>query len=192
MNIANKLTILRVLMIPVFLVFMLIDFWEYNYYVAFAIFAVASYTDYLDGHLARKYNLVTNFGKFMDPLADKLLVAAALIGFVELTIVPAWIVIITISREFIISGFRLVAANQGLVLAAGWWGKAKTAVQMTMILVLLFWMNFQPNDILILEYFERLLYYVGQITMYASVVLSIISATEYIVKNLNVLKEGSK
>lgn len=192
MNIANKLTIIRVLMIPAFLVFMLIDFWEYNYYVAFVIFAVASYTDYLDGHLARKYNLVTNFGKFMDPLADKLLVAAALIGFVQLDVVPAWIVIVTVSREFIISGFRLIAANQGLVLAAGWWGKAKTAVQMTMILVLLFWMNFQSYDIVILEYFERLLYYVGQITMYASVILAIISATEYIVKNINVLKEGSK
>ncbi|MDF2820360.1 MAG: putative rane protein [Clostridiales bacterium] len=192
MNIANRLTLIRVLLIPLFLVFMLIDFWDYNNYIAFVIFAVASYTDYLDGHLARKHNLVTNFGKFMDPLADKLLVGAALIGFVELGIVPAWIVIITISREFIISGFRLVAASQGLVMAAGWWGKVKTAVQMTMILVLLLWMNFHTYDIVILEYFDTLLKYVGIITMYASVALAIISATEYIVKNLNVLKEGSK
>jgi CDP-diacylglycerol--glycerol-3-phosphate 3-phosphatidyltransferase len=192
MNIANRLTLIRVLLIPLFLIFMLIDFWDYNNYIAFVIFAVASYTDYLDGHLARKHNLVTNFGKFMDPLADKLLVGAALIGFVELGIVPAWIVIITISREFIISGFRLVAASQGLVMAAGWWGKVKTAVQMTMILVLLLWMNFHTYDIVILEYFDTLLKYVGIITMYASVALAIISATEYIVKNLNVLKEGSK
>lgn len=176
MNLPNKLTILRVCMIPFFLIFMLIDF-EGNWakWVALAIFVVASLTDMLDGKIARKYNLVTNFGKFMDPLADKLLVGAALICFVELGKVPAWIVIVIISREFIISGFRLIAADKGIVMAAGMSGKLKTVCQMIMIIVVI-------ADIPGFEIVETVL-------IYASLVLTIVSMCDYLYHNRNVLAD---
>ena len=126
MNLPNKLTTARVIMIPFFLVFLMTNFFEGSNYVALAIFIIASLTDVLDGKIARKYNLVTNFGKFMDPLADKLLVCSAMIAFIELGLMPAWIVIIIIAREFIISGFRLIAAEKNVVIAAGMSGKIKT------------------------------------------------------------------
>ena len=131
MNLPNKLTVLRVIMIPFFVAFMLVDITgNADKYIALVLFCAASLTDMLDGKIARKYNLVTNFGKFMDPLADKLLVSSAMIAFVELGRIPCWIVIVIIAREFIISGFRLVAADNGIVIAAGIWGKIKTAEQM--------------------------------------------------------------
>lgn len=121
MNLPNKLTILRVIMIPFFVLFLLSGIGgEAGKWIALVLFVVASLTDLLDGKIARKYNLVTNFGKFMDPLADKLLVCSALICFVELGRLPAWMVIIIISREFIISGFRLIAADNGIVIAASY------------------------------------------------------------------------
>ena len=132
MNLPNKLTTARVIVIPFFLVFLMTNFFEGSNYVALAIFIIASLTDMLDGKIARKYNLVTNFGKFMDPLADKLLVCSAMIAFIELGLMPAWIVIIIIAREFIISGFRLIAAEKNVVIAAGMSGKIKTTVQMIM------------------------------------------------------------
>ena len=119
MNLANKLTTFRVLCIPIFVVFMLIESISYNYYLAAIVFIVASITDLFDGKIARKYHLVTNFGKFMDPLADKMLVSAALICLTP-KMIPSWVVIIIISRELFISGFRMLAADQGIVLAAGW------------------------------------------------------------------------
>ena len=125
MNLPNKLTIIRVCLIPFFVAALLFDHGN-NYtmrIVANVLFIVASLTDLFDGKIARKYNLVTNFGKFMDPLADKLLVCSALICLIELGQLPAWVVIIIISREFIISGFRLVAADNGVVIAASYWGK---------------------------------------------------------------------
>ena len=139
MNLPNKLTILRVIMIPFFVAALLYDGGanQNMRYVAAALFIIASLTDMLDGKIARKYNLVTNFGKFMDPLADKLLVCSALICFVELDKLPAWMVIIIIAREFIISGFRLVASDNGIVIAASWWGKSKTISQMIMIILLI-------------------------------------------------------
>lgn len=138
MNLPNKLTLFRVVLIPFFVFFLLAPFFEgYGNYIAVAIFIVASITDFLDGHIARKYNLVTNFGKFMDPLADKLLVCSALICLIELSLIPAWIVIIIIAREFIISGFRLVAADNGVVIAASYWGKFKTTFQILMVIVLI-------------------------------------------------------
>ena len=139
MNLPNKITILRVIMIPFFVFFMLTDFVDCSNYIAVAIFIVASLTDTLDGYIARKYDLVSNFGKFMDPLADKLLVCSALICFVSIpdNPMPVWGVIIIISREFIISGFRLVASDAGKVIAAGWWGKIKTVVQMLMSILLI-------------------------------------------------------
>ena len=138
MNLPNKLTVLRILMVPFFVFFMLTDVGgAANKWIALALFCVASLTDLLDGKIARKYNLVTNFGKFMDPLADKLLVCSAMICMIETKKLAAWFVIVIIAREFIISGFRLVASDNGIVIAASYWGKFKTVSQMAMIIVLI-------------------------------------------------------
>lgn len=177
MNLANKLTTFRVLCIPIFIVFMLIESISYNYYLAAIVFIVASITDLFDGKIARKYHLVTNFGKFMDPLADKMLVSAALICLTP-KMIPSWVVIIIISRELFISGFRMLAADQGIVLAAGWWGKFKTAFSMVMIIVLI--VNTPLNN--------SVLYIIGQILIWISLALTIISMIEYVSKNFNVLK----
>ena len=176
MNLANKLTTFRVLCIPIFVVFMLIESIPYNYYLAAIVFIVASITDLFDGKIARKYHLVTNFGKFMDPLADKMLVSAALICLTP-KMIPSWVVII-MSRELFISGFRMLAADQGIVLAAGWWGKFKTAFSMVMIIVLI--VNTPLNN--------SVLYIIGQILIWISLALTIISMIEYVSKNFNVLK----
>lgn len=180
MNLPNKLTIFRILCIPVFVVLMLVNTIPYNNYIAVGVFIIASLTDMLDGKIARKYNLVTNFGKFMDPLADKLLVASALICFVEVDRVPAWIVLIIISREFIISGFRLVAAEGGKVIAAGYWGKIKTAV--TMVTIIFMIPNFGG-----IFFGASWVYPLEQILVYASLILTIISLIDYLVKNKEVL-----
>lgn len=177
MNLANKLTTFRVLCIPIFVVFMLIESIPYNYYLAAIVLIVASITDLFDGKIARKYHLVTNFGKFMDPLADKMLVSAALICLTP-KMIPSWVVIIIISRELFISGFRMLAADQGIVLAAGWWGKFKTAFSMVMIIVLI--VNTPLNN--------SVLYIIGQILIWISLALTIISMIEYVSKNFNVLK----
>lgn len=178
MNLPNKLTILRVVLIPFFVICMLVDEIPYNNYIALVIFAAASLTDMLDGYIARKYDLVTNFGKFMDPLADKLLVSSALICFLEVpgNPMPAWAVIIIISREFIISGFRLVASDAGVVIAAGWWGKVKTVVQLFM------------SILLILDWNGAVVDTVEWIFIYAAVILTVISLVDYLVKNKDVLK----
>lgn len=178
MNLPNKLTILRVILIPFFVACMLVEQIPYNNYIALVIFVVASLTDMLDGKIARKYNLVTNFGKFMDPLADKLLVSAALICFLEVpgNPMPAWVVIIIISREFIISGFRLVASDAGVVIAAGWWGKVKTVVQLLMSILLILNLNGSVIDV------------VEWIFIYVAVILTVISLVDYLVKNRDVLK----
>ncbi len=180
MNLPNKLTILRVIMIPFFLVFMLTDLMGTNgKFIACALFVIASFTDFLDGYIARKNNLVTNFGKFMDPLADKLLVGAAIISFVELDRLAAWIVIIIISREFIISGFRLVASDNGVVIAASYWGKFKTVTQMIMIVLLI--LDFQNSVFILLE----------NVFIYAALILTVVSLVDYMIKNKKVLSEGS-
>lgn len=175
MNLPNKITIVRVLLIPVFLVFMLVEGIPYGQYLAVAVFIIASLTDALDGYLARKYNLITNFGKFMDPLADKLLVCSALICFVALGRLPAWIAIIIISREFIISGFRLVAADAGVVIAASYWGKFKTTSQMIMSVLLILCLDFSWAKI------------AEQIFIYLSLVLTVVSLVDYLYKNRSVL-----
>lgn len=179
MNLPNKLTMLRIIMIPFFVFFMLTDFVPGSNYIALGIFALASLTDLIDGKLARKYNLVTNFGKFMDPIADKLLVASALIAFVETGAMPAWIVIILIAREFVVSGFRLVASDAGIVLAAGWSGKFKTATQMIMCCFLI--VGFGE------KYFA--MHIAEQVLIYISLVLSIVSMVEYLVKNRKVISD---
>ena len=178
MNLPNKLTCFRVVLIPFFVFFLLAPWFEgYGNYIAVGIFIVASITDFLDGYLARKYNLVTNFGKFMAPLADKLLVCSALICLVELELLPSWIVVIIIAREFIISGFRLIASDNGVVIAASYWGKFKTVFQIFMVIVLI--VNIQ----------NFVFYVIGQALIYISLALTIISLIDYIVKNKNVLKD---
>ena len=178
MNLPNKLTIFRIILIPFFVFFLLAPYFEgYGNYIAVAIFIVASLTDLLDGKIARKYNLVTNFGKFMDPLADKLLVCSAMICLIELDSIPSWVVIIIISREFIISGFRLVASDNGVVIAASYWGKFKTTFQMLMVIVLI--LNIKT------PFFN----YLGIMLIVIATTLTIISLIDYIVKNKDVLKE---
>lgn len=191
MNLPNKLTILRTILIPFFLVAMLCDeyyggFIPFGNWIALVIFAVASITDMLDGKIARKYNLVTNFGKFMDPLADKLLVSSAMIAFVELGRIPCWIVIVIIAREFIISGFRLVAADNGIVIAAGIWGKIKTAEQMVMLCILL--ADFGS----IFPSAADTIHIVENVLVYIALILTIVSLIDYLVHNKGVLTENNK
>lgn len=176
MNLPNKLTVLRMIMIVPFVVFMLTDVaGDMSKWIALALFVVASLTDLLDGHIARKYNLVTNFGKFMDPLADKLLVCAAMICLVETGKIPSWVVIIIISREFIISGFRLIASDNGIVIAASYWGKFKTVFQMIMIVLMI-------ADIAAIQI-------VTQIVMWIALVLTVVSLIDYLKKNWHVMGE---
>ena len=180
MNLPNKLTILRVIMIPFFVFFLLSGVGgSASKWIALVIFAAASITDTLDGYIARRDNLITDFGKFMDPLADKLLVCSALICFVELDKLPAWMVIIIIAREFIISGFRLVASDNGIVIAASWWGKIKTVVQMLMSVLLI--LNFSGTVIDIVEY----------VFIYAAIILTVVSLIDYLYKNWKVLDDGN-
>lgn len=176
MNLPNKLTVLRVIMIPFFIFFMLTDYaGAAAKWVALAIFIIASLTDMLDGKIARKYNLVTNFGKFMDPLADKLLVCAAMICLVEMGKLASWMVIIIISREFIISGFRLIAADNGVVIAASYWGKFKTVFQMVMICLLI-------ADI-------GAIAVVTTVVTWIALILTVVSLVDYLMKNKDVMKD---
>ena len=179
MNVPNRLTILRVIMIPLFVVAMLWESLPYSDYIALVLFAGACITDFFDGYLARKYNQITTFGKFMDPLADKLLVCAALICFLADANpeMPVWAVIIIISREFIISGFRLVAAEKGITIAASYWGKVKTVVQMIMSILLIIHFNHPVFRI------------IDAIFIYAAVILTVISLIDYIYKNREIMKD---
>ena len=175
-HVPNTLTIIRFLLIP----FIVACIFNGNFIAAFIIFTISGITDIADGFIARKFNLVSNFGKLMDPLADKLLVSTALICFVSVpdNPMPVWGVIVIISREFIISGFRLVAANEGIVLAASWWGKIKTTVQMVMSVLLI--VNFDGEVIDIIE----------NIFIYAAIALTVISLVDYLIKNWKVLDDG--
>lgn len=180
MNLPNKITLFRVFMIPLFVVLMMLQRIPGNEFYALAVYAIACISDALDGHIARKYNLITDFGKFMDPVADKLLVCSALICFVEQGLMPAWIALIIIARELIIDGFRLVAAGKGIVIAASIWGKAKTVVQMIACFVLIL-----NADYLLFNILE-------QVLIYGSLVLTVISLCDYIYKNRTVLTEGTR
>lgn len=178
MNLPNKLTVLRVIMIPFFVLFMLTGWGgAANKWICLILFVVASLTDFLDGYIARRDNLVTNFGKFMDPLADKLLVCSAMICLIPLERIPAWIVIIIIAREFIISGFRLVASDNGIVIAASYWGKFKTNFQMFMVIFM------------ILNY-GGVFHIITQALMWIALALTIISLADYVIKNKQVLTDG--
>lgn len=175
MNLPNKLTIIRMVMIPFFVVFLLMK----QYSIAAGIFIAASLTDFLDGYIARKYQLITNFGKLMDPLADKLLVTSALVCLVELGDISSWMVLIIISREFIISTLRAVAASEGIVIAASKWGKYKTISQMVAIISILF-RNYP---------FELWRFPFSDIALWAAVILTILSGVDYIIKNKQLFAE---
>ena len=173
MNTANKLTILRAVMIPAFLLVLYLDVPWANYW-ALAIFAAASVTDTLDGYIARHYNQITDFGKFMDPLADKCLVTAAMLWFVEVGQMPAWALLVVIVREFGVSGLRMVAADKGRVIAAGWSGKVKTAATMVCVILMLL----PLPDI------------VNEICTAVIVLTTVYSGVEYFMKNVDVLAEA--
>ena len=178
MNLPNKLTILRVILIPFFVVFMLFDITgAADKWIALVIFCVASLTDMLDEKIARKYNLVTNFGKFMDPLADKLLVCTALICLTSMNRLNVIVVLVIIAREFIISGFRLVASDNGIVIAASYWGKFKTVSQMALIIVLIMDLGGVWNV-------------VGTVLTWVALLLTVVSLIDYIAKNKQVLTQG--
>ena len=178
MNLPNKLTVLRVIMVPFFVFFMLTDVGgAANKWIALVTFCAASLTDMLDGKIARARNLVTNFGKFMDPLADKLLVCSAMICLIPAGMLEAWFVIVIIAREFIISGFRLVASDNGIVIAASYWGKFKTVSQMAMIIVLI-------ADL------GGIFQVIGIVLIWVSLILTVVSLIDYVAKNVQVLTQG--
>ncbi|MBQ8993018.1 MAG: CDP-diacylglycerol--glycerol-3-phosphate 3-phosphatidyltransferase [Turicibacter sp.] len=192
MNLANKLTLLRIILIPFFIVCFYIPNLVVNtvsvnnYLIPYAnllglfIFLLAAITDFIDGYIARKYNMITDFGKFMDPLADKLLVTAALLILIENSLISGWVVFIILAREFIVTGFRTIAASKGVVIAAGWLGKIKTVVQFIMI-----------STLLLLNYpFELFNWPVDRIFVALAVILTLASGVEYIYKNLHIFDEA--
>ena len=190
MNLANKLTILRIFLVPIFLIFISANFIPYGTIVATVIFIIAALTDKLDGYIARSRNQITVFGKFMDPLADKLLVTAALVSLVEFQIISGWVAMIIIAREFAVTGLRSVAASEGIVIAASGWGKAKTVVQIVAIIFalldlnhsyVLFLTKFGSPDITI---FMR---NITKVTMGAAIIITIISGVDYFMKNKNIV-----
>lgn len=179
MNLPNKLTVLRVIMVPFFVAFLLYPLaGDASKYVALALFCIASLTDFLDGYLARKHNLVTNFGKFMDPLADKLLVCSALICLSSMGKLATWITLIIIAREFIISGFRLVASDNGIVIAASYWGKFKTVSHMAMIIMLILDLQIPAYQM------------ITKVVVIVGLILTVVSLVDYVIKNKQVLTEG--
>lgn len=191
MNIPNRITLSRILLIPIFIILMSIPFdwgeWDIgdatlpiSHFIAALLFVIASTTDWVDGYYARKHNLVTNLGKFLDPLADKLLVSAALIILVEMGAAPAWVVILIISREFAVTGLRLVAAGEGIVLAAGKMGKLKTATQMIAISTLLLH-NF-PFSYMSIPF--------GTIMLYIALFFTVLSGVDYFIKNWHVMRDS--
>ena len=181
MNVPNALTMVRIACTPIIiLLFMLNIPHGIGYFCALGVYVLACVTDFLDGYIARQYNLVTDFGKFMDPLADKLLVATALICLTGSGVIPAWVSVILIGREFVISGFRLIAAEKGVVIAAGIWGKAKTMTQMIAVIMLL-----SPITAL---WFRV----IALVLLYASVALSLISVADYMVRNKAVLEDSGE
>jgi len=177
MNLANKLTMLRIFMIPLFLVFIAVRI-PYGTEIATALFIIAALTDKLDGYIARSRNQITNFGKFMDPLADKLLVTAALISLVEFHVIPTWIAMIIITREFAVTGLRAIAAAEGNVIAASWWGKIKTVVQIIAIICALVNLTYSA------PFFNAL----TKISMLIAVIVTILSGVDYFMKNKQFIK----
>lgn len=180
MNLANKLTMARIFLVPVFMFFLLVKI-PYGDVIAVSLFVIAALTDTLDGYIARSKNQVTKFGKFMDPLADKLLVSAALVSLLQMGKVSAWVVMIIIAREFAITGFRVLAASEGITIAASWWGKIKTITQITAIITLL--LNNYPFRLIGIP-FDR-------ISLGLAVIFTIVSAADYMYTNRKVFSTHS-
>lgn len=192
MNLANKLTLGRIFLVPIFLIFIAATDIPYGTFIATFIFILASLTDKLDGYIARSRNQITNFGKFMDPLADKLLVTSALISLVELQIVPSWAAVVIIAREFAVSGLRTVAAADGKVIAASWWGKIKTVIQIIAIIVLLLQVNIATSEYLTNlvvnnAFFTWFFEYMPNILLDGAVLITLISGFDYFRKNKNTI-----
>ena len=190
MNLPNKLTMLRIILVPFFVLFMSIKTSAINLFIALIVFSVASLTDMLDGKIARKYGLVTNFGKLMDPLADKVLVMSAMLCFVSANLAPAWIVIVILTREFLVTSLRLIAAGEGTVIAADKWGKIKTVTQMIWIIWTIFWLFviatgiFNGSD----DHSVAVIgYLLSDILMYASTFFTLLSGFNYVYKNRQLL-----
>lgn len=188
MNLANKLTMGRIFLIPIFLIFIAVKDIPYGTVIATLIFVLASLTDKLDGYIARSRNQITTFGKFMDPLADKLLVTAALISLVDLHVVPGWAAIIIIAREFAVSGLRTIAASEGKIIAASWWGKIKTVIQIIAIIAMLLKINvdnvaYLSNLISTSDFWKNFFLYVPDLFMYMAVIITLVSGYDYFKKN---------
>jgi CDP-diacylglycerol---glycerol-3-phosphate 3-phosphatidyltransferase len=178
MNLANKLTIMRIFLIPIFLIFIAVNSIPYGKLIATAVFVIAALTDKLDGYIARSRNQITRFGKFMDPLADKLLVTAALISLVEFQLIPTWVAMIIIAREFAVTGLRTLAAAEGMVIAASWWGKIKTVIQIIAIIFAL--VNLNYNSLYLAE--------ATKIIMYLAIIITLVSGFDYFIKNKDVIQ----
>lgn len=192
MNLANKLTMLRIFLVPLFLLFIAVQGIPYGIFIATFIFIIASLTDQLDGYIARSRNQVTTFGKFMDPLADKLLVTAALISLVEMQVIPSWAAVIIIAREFAVSGLRTLAASEGKVIAASYWGKIKTVIQIVAIVALLIQVSVGQSEyftslIVGNVFMETVLKYVPMILLILAVIATILSGIDYFKKNKKVI-----
>lgn len=178
MNLANKITMLRILMIPIFMVLMLMEF-HYHMEAALAVFLIASLTDKLDGYIARKYNMITDFGKFMDPLADKLLVTGAFVVLIQFGRIEAWIVFVILAREFAVTGFRSLAAAQNIIIAASNYGKMKTVIQIVAVAILL--LDNYP--------FSLINFPMDVIMVYSTLVITVLSGLDYFIKNIQVLNK---
>ncbi|ADK14395.1 MULTISPECIES: CDP-diacylglycerol--glycerol-3-phosphate 3-phosphatidyltransferase [Clostridium] len=192
MNLANKLTMLRMILIPFFLIFITVKGMPYGKLIAIAIFILASITDKLDGYIARSRNQITNFGKFMDPLADKLLVTTALICLVEYHIIPSWVAVIIVAREFAVTGLRTIAAAEGMVIAASPWGKAKTATQIIAIILALLNLTYNHVSLSLLRGFlnrpHKVLNLVTDVAMGIAIIMTLISGIDYFLKNKEVIR----
>lgn len=202
MNLPNKLTVIRIALVPVFVVFLLIESIPHHYLIALLIFSAAAITDHFDGKIAREQNLITDFGKFADPLADKILVMAAFICFIELGLTGAVVVILMLSREFIVTSFRLVGANKGTVIAANYWGKAKTVSQIVAILLVLglryvmelFELSILPNQLFGLQNAMQTLFpcfqIIGTIAVWIAAILTVLSGVIYVCDNRELIRQA--
>jgi CDP-diacylglycerol--glycerol-3-phosphate 3-phosphatidyltransferase len=193
MNLANKLTMMRMILVPVFLVFIAIKAIPYGTVLATIVFIIASITDKLDGYIARSRNQITSFGKLMDPLADKLLVTAALVSLVEYQLIPTWVAMIIIAREFLVTGLRSLAASEGIVLAASIWGKAKTATQIVAIIFALINLTYIHGGLSKFVYMyisQSSMSLITNICMTIAVIITILSGVDYFVKNKSLFQSG--
>ncbi|MFH5835755.1 CDP-diacylglycerol--glycerol-3-phosphate 3-phosphatidyltransferase [Proteiniclasticum sp. C24MP] len=184
MNLPNKLTLFRMFLVPVFLILVSVNQIPYNVTLATIVFSIAAYTDHLDGKIARRDNLITNFGKFMDPLADKLLVTSALIALVEYNLIGAWVAVVIIAREFAVSGLRTIAANEGVVIAASIWGKIKTTTQIIAIISMLIHLISTQEQYLMdlfqsVPFLESFFSIFPPVVMYVAVFFTIMSGLDY-------------